>query len=487
MDPYDQSLMEHIALGEDSVLELKRVFFKGKRIEAPEAKSIADELSAMANGYGGTVVFGVDDRTRRLEPMSADELDVLETWLRNICLDIVDPALDCMIRRIPTDAGMGVLRIDVPRSLFVHKGGHGYFGRVGSSKRELSPEMLARLFQQKSQSRIVCFDEQVVARAGLSDLKPALYSRFRTLQSEADDLAFLRKLHFVAEDASGELHPTVGGVLMASESPEKLIPNAYIQAVAYRGTRRTAADQLDARDICGPLDVQVLEALHFVKRNMRVYAVKRPARVDVPQFSLAAAFEALVNAVAHRDYSIGGSKIRLQMFADRLELFSPGALPNSLTLEEMSERQFTRNELLCSVISRCPLTETVQNVTRMTLMDRRGEGVPIILEEGTKLSGVKPKYELIDDAEVKLTIYSSPGDSPKTLAEIVQNLTEAPDVINRKIKDLMRANPQITQQQIAGVCGVSRSLVAMTIAKLKGAGEVGRNGSDRKGTWSVYR
>ena len=149
--------------------------------------------------------------------------------------------------------------------------------------------------------------------------------------------------------------------------------------------------------------------------------------------------------------------------------------------------QFTSNERLCSVISRCPLTETVQNVTRMTLMDRRGEGVPIILEEGTKLSGVKPKYELIDDAEVKLTIYSSPGDSPKTLAEIVQNLTEAPDLIERKIKDLMRANPQITQQQIAGVCGVSRSLVAMTIAKLKSAGEVGRNGSDRKGTWSVYR
>lgn len=483
----DRDLFRHIELGEDSLLELKRVVFRGNRVEAPEAKSLADELSAMANGHGGVVVLGVDDKTRCPQPMTPAMLDVLETWVRNICLDIVDPPLDCVIRRVPVESGKGIVRVDVPQSLFVHKGGHGYFCRIGSSKRELAPDMLARLFQQKSQSRIVCFDEQVVAGAALSDLKPALYRRFRTSLSSGDDGTFLKKLHFVAEDASGKLCPTVGGVLMAAETPERLIPSAYIQAVAYRGTRRTAADQLDARDICGPLDKQVLEGVRFVNRNMRVYAVKRPARMDIPQFSIAAVFEALVNAVVHRDYSIGGSKIRLHLFADRLEIFSPGSLPNSLTLDEISERQFARNELICSVMARCEMTETIQNVMRTTLMDRRGEGVPIILEDGARLAGKRPVYEILNDSEVKLTIYSAPGDSTTELSELARKLTENVSPLEDRIKSLMRENPEMTQHQMAGVCNVSRSAVAMAIVKLKGIGDIGRQGSDRKGKWVVYR
>lgn len=486
---FDQTddLLRQIELGEDSLLELKRIVIRGSRVEAPEAKSMADELSAMANGRGGVVVLGVDDKTRRVQPMTARELDLLETWVRNICLDIVDPSLDCLIRRVSLNGEGGLLRVDVPQSLFVHKGGHGYFGRIGSSKRELAPDMLARLFQQKSQSRIVCFDEQVVARADMSALKPSLYNRFRTLQSDADETAFLRKLHFAAEDVGGVLRPTVAGVLMATESPERLMPNAYVQAVAYRGVRRTAADQLDARDICGPLDVQVMEALRFVRRNMRVYAVKRPARIDIPQFSSAAVFEALVNAVVHRDYSVSGSKIRLHLFSDRIELFSPGSLPNSLTLEELSERQFARNELICSVMARCKMTETVQDVVRQTMMDRRGEGVPIIFEDGEKLSGRRPVYSLIDENELKLTLYSAPGESPADLSRIAQSLTENATTLEQRIKALMRENPEMTQQQIAGVCLVSRSAVAMAIRKLKDVGDVARQGSDRRGMWIVYK
>ena len=263
------------------------------------------------------------------------------------------------------------------------------------------------MFQQKSQTRIVCFDEQVMADAEVSELQPALYRAYRTSLSSPDDQEFLRKMHFVARDDRGCLKPTVGGLLMASDRPDRFLPSAFIQAVAYRGTERTADAQLDARDIYGPLNVQVVEALRFVNRNMRVRAVKRPGRVDIPQFSLSAVFEAIVNAVAHRDYSIAGSKIRLHMFSDRLELFSPGGLPNALTLEEMSERQFSRNELLCSALSRCAITESVQGVSRMTMMDRRGEGVPIILEEGMKIANKPPKYEILDDSEVKLTFFSA--------------------------------------------------------------------------------
>ncbi len=412
-----QQILSLVRFGEDTSLEFKRVIFKSGRIAGPDKRDIADEISAMANTASGRIIFGVDDKTRKLSPLTIPQLDMLETWLCEICSDIIDPPLTCLIRKVPITDDAGVIVLEVPRSVFVHKGAHGYFTRIGSSKRELKPDALARLFQEKSQSRIVCFDEQVVADAKIEDLNPSLYRAYRTPFSAQNDQEFLRKMHFIAPDDQGYMKPTVGGLLMASEHPEQYLPSAYIQAVAYRGTERTANEQLDARDIYGPLNVQIAEAVRFVNRNMRVFAIKNPGRVDIPQFPLAAVFEAVVNAVAHRDYSIVGAKIRLHMFSDRLELFSPGGLPNALTLDEIPERQFSRNELLCSVISRCKMIEGIEEVTRMTIMDRRGEGVPIILKDGKKFSGKPPKYEVLSGSEVKLTMYSSLIEAEATLDE----------------------------------------------------------------------
>ena len=114
----------------------------------------------------------------------------------------------------------------------------------------------------------------------------------------------------------------MAGALLCSQSPEEWLPNACITATCYRGKDR-ATGQLDAQTIGGPLRRQIAEAVAFAVRNMRVAAHKAPARADLPQYSEAALFEAVVNAVAHRDYSIQGSRIRLSMFEDRIELQSP--------------------------------------------------------------------------------------------------------------------------------------------------------------------
>ena len=177
---------------------------------------------------------------------------------------------------------------------------------------------------------------------------------------DEDRTSFLRKLGMAGVDADGEVKPTVAGMLMASEDPCDWLPNAFIQAVAYRGDsiRPSTADayQLDAMDISGPLDRQIMEACRFVSRNMRTEAFKsadHPGRVDQPQYDVTAVFEAIVNAVAHRDYSVHGSKIRLRLFANRLELYSPGAIVNSLTIDSLRYRQAARNETLCSLLTKC--------------------------------------------------------------------------------------------------------------------------------------
>ena len=400
-------LKRRIRLGEDSTLELKRVLLAGSRVTDPSRSDTADELAAMANGRGGTLVLGVDDKSRDILGIPIEKLDAVEGWAREICGDSINPPVDAVIRKVelPDAAGelVALIRVDIASSLFVHRSPGGYYRRIGNSKREMSPEVLARLFQERSQSRVIRFDESVVPGTSPEDLDKELGYRFLRHDTDLTEEA-LRKLRIIADDEEGGVRMTIAGVLMCTREPGQWMPHAQIQAVSYAGERQNINYQRDARDFVGPLDSQVSEALHFVRRNMPVSAVKRTARAERPQFSERAVFEALVNAVAHRDYSMAGARIRLHLFRDRLELYVPGDLANTLTPDSMHLRQYSRNELIVSLLARCPVSET-RDIGRSHLMDRRGDGVPIILEESYELSGREPEYSLIDDSELRLVIW----------------------------------------------------------------------------------
>ena len=310
------------------------------------------------------------------------------------------------------------MKIDVPRRLFVHRSPGGYLHRVGDAKRSMSPDHLSRLFQQRSQSRLIRFDEQIVPGARLEDLSTPHWERFRTTRTGAGAETLLSNLRMAREDDDGILRPTVAGVLLASADPRRWLPNAFIQAVAYRGTRvrpDLSGDpyQLDAADLTGPLDAQVEQACRFVARNMKVAAFKHLGRVDRPRFDMEAVFEAVVNAVAHRDYSIYGSKVRLRLFDDRLELHSPGAIPNAISVQRLEHLQSSRNEVVTSLLAKCPVPADVPwlKTGRATLMEKRGEGVRLILENSRDLSGREPEYQEIDEAELMLTIHAPPVPS----------------------------------------------------------------------------
>ena len=200
---------------------------------------------------------------------------------------------------------------------------------------------------------------------------------------------------------------TVAGVLLGTDRPDTHVKGAVIEAAHYRGTVLGRASQLDAATITGPLDRQIRDAVGFVRRNMRVAARKTPARVEVPQFSPRAVFEAIVNAVVHRDYTMTDSRIRLFMFEDRLEIRSPGALPNTLPIEATRQRQATRNETVASLLRMLAVGDVHGAGDRQYFLEQRGEGVPTIFEETTALTGADPAYELIGEAELLLTLPAS--------------------------------------------------------------------------------
>jgi predicted HTH transcriptional regulator len=407
-----KDLLKAIELGEDTYLELKDLRYNGNLVSEPHRNSIADELAAMANTASGSFIFGVEDKSKKITGIPKDKLDAVETWIKDICSDLITPPLFCKIRKTSIDienSELIVIQAEVPKSLFVHQSPSGYFQRIGSSKRQMKPEALARLFQQRSQARIIRFDEQAVTIARKDCLSKSLWEKFRTTLSPKDDYEFLLKFKLLTQDEENNIVPSVSGILLATEAPQEFLPNAYIQCVAYSSTERNSTYQYDAKDIFGPLDKQISDAYKFVKSNMKVRAFKNPGRVDVPQYSLQAVFEAIVNAVAHRDYSIQSSKIRIHMFSDRLEIYSPGTISNTMTIDSLVLRQAARNELITSLLAKCAVNLEEVAGYRGFLMDKRGEGVPIILSESQKLSGRLPEYQLIDDSELKLTLFAERG------------------------------------------------------------------------------
>ena len=272
------------------------------------------------------------------------------------------------------------------------------------------------LLHARARSDETGVDMQVVAATGVESLAQERWRRYASSRSGDSPQVTLAKLKFLKNDEFGVSRATVGGLLLGSDDPREWLPNAYIQAVCYGGSTMDSNRQVDAQDIGGPLDEQIRRAVRFVVHNRRVAARKDPARMDVPQYSERAVFEAVVNAVVHRDYGVSGSRIRLFMFDDRLELISPGTLGNSLTVDDLRTSQYTRNELLASRLGQCPVGDVPGSGGRRHFIERRGEGIGVIVEETLALAGSEPVFEPVGEREFKVTLPAASPPLPDGLA-----------------------------------------------------------------------
>ncbi len=404
----DEDIQQRLKLGEDSRWEFKRVEFSGKRPTSPSRNDLAAEMIAFANANGGQLLMGVTD-DGLLQDLTREQMDALDSLVVEVSTDAIKPNLRIDVYRRKLD-GKAFVLVEVPRGDSLYECGGRSWIRVGASKRRLTGDEPMRLAQRRAQGRHLSFDGKPVAKTGFDTLDPALWRPMLSAEGATEPEVALAKLALLASDESGVQCATVAGVLLCTRHPEQWLPNAAISATRYRGTDRTTG-QVDSQEIAGPLQHQIADALTFAGRNTQVAARKTPARIDMPQYSEKAIFEAVVNAVVHRDYSIRGSRIRLSMFSDRLEIQSPGALPNSLTLESMALRQATRNEIIASVMGRMGVGDIRGSADRRYFMEHRGDGVPTIIRETRELSGRAPEYRLIDDAEVLLRILAAPQDS----------------------------------------------------------------------------
>ena len=419
-----EDIKRQLQLGEDSAWEFKQIEFSGNRPVGPRRDELADEIAAFANADGGVLLCGVTD-AGEVQGMSREQMDELDRLVVEICTDAIKPSIRPAILRRQLGDDKPFLLVSVPQGHAQHDSPGGSYHRVGSSKRRMTSDERLRLAQRRGQARFLWFDKQTVPDTGFRTLEEELWKPLLSAEGAADPPSGLEKMGLLARDENGVSRATVAGVLLCSRAPEEWLPNAGITATCYRGEDR-ASGQIDAQTIGGPLKQQIANAVTFGIRNMQVAAQKTPARAELPQYSEEALFEAVVNAVAHRDYSIQASRIRLSMFADRVEIQSPGTLPNNLTVNDMPHRQATRNELLTSLLGRVPASGIKGAGGRLFIMERRGDGVPIMRRETRELCGRFPEFRLIADSELCVSIPAASLESTPACAVITVHFAGRP-------------------------------------------------------------
>ena len=266
--------------------------------------------------------------------------------------------------------------------------------RTGAHNRPLTTPELRRLLLERGEAG---YEEQPLADATLADLSQQRIDAYLEHISLRPDEAPLQALlargcvapaeppsHLVADDAvlaSTDYRPTVAGMLLFGRDPQRFLRSAEIICVRY--ATEQMSDEFERQDITGTLLEQIRQAETFVvnnmRRGMRITGMTHEENTEYP---IAVVREAIVNAVAHRDYSIRGEGIRVLMFRDRLEIYSPGRLPGHVTLENLKEERYSRNEAVVAVLSDMGYIERLgYGIDRMiATMDGAGLPEPIFAE-----------------------------------------------------------------------------------------------------------
>ena len=311
--------------------------------------SLASEMVAFANSGGGQIFIGVaDDGT--VSELDAASVGRINQLVSNAGSQLVRPPINAQTENISVASGV-VLVVTVPDGI-----GKPYtdnqgviWVKSGSDKRRVTArEEMQRLFQR---AQLVHGDDVPLSGSSISDINLDYFRRFFKSRFDAELEEQELPLNQILSNMRLLKHDslTVAGALLFADDPTPLVPMFHIKAICYPGIDIHASEYLDSADIYGRLEVQFEEALSFILRNLRRQqqgqGVNATGVLEVPRIVFE---ELLSNAIIHRDYFVS-APIRLFVFDDRVEIISPGHLPNDLTVANIqSGNSNTRNAILAS-------------------------------------------------------------------------------------------------------------------------------------------
>ena len=423
--------------------------------ERASARTFAESLVSLANASGGVVVVGVGPKSGRLLGLKDAEA------ARDKALEaafLAEPPLIIPLPEVVTVGDKEVLIITVPPGLpHVYSLSGKYLIRVGAQNEPLAPKRLRRLIIERGE---VSFESRIPRGATLDDIDwdkaEGYLASLEGMSAPAVEEA-LRNRGCLAtpplpppkggEERGGGDRPTNAGILLFGVKPERFVKSSEVIVVRYAG--REMSDEFMREDIRGTLPDQIRRAEAFLvsnmKRGVRLVSLEREEQVEYP---VKAVREAIVNAVAHRDYSIRGDEIRVFMFSDRIEFYSPGRLPGHVTVDNIVEERFSRNEVIVQVLADMGFIEHLgYGIDRMIkLMRDYGLPAPRFQETagGFRVILYGHGEDLIGEEEIDLTRWSH-LDLNQRQEKALTYLLEKGRITNREYQELC---PEVSSETI---------------------------------------
>lgn len=335
-------LLSEIALQEDSTRQFK--------VDVRNAESLAAEMAAFANSSGGIIYIGVAD-DGSIPGIATQDIGRLNQLISNTASQLVRSPLHVQTENIRLDNGNLVIRLTVPQGLdkpYFDKNGVIWLKNGADKRRINSKEELRRLFQVTGQFHA----DELPTKAGIDRLDKLRFRDFLqdvygiSYPDSAQDLLRLLQNMSLATD-EGQLN--LAGVLLFAERPQWIKPQFVVKAIRYPGNEIHANAYLDTEDFDGVLRKIYDDTLAFIMRNLhKVQAGRGVNAPGTPEIPPVVFEELLVNALVHRDYLID-APIRVFIYDNRIEIISPGHLPNNLTVAKIrSGNANSRNPILLS-------------------------------------------------------------------------------------------------------------------------------------------
>lgn len=359
------------------------------RREATTSAKLAETMVAFANSRGGTIYVGADTRGGRTLGLTDPEAALDRAVNASLS---TDPPLIIPLPRLSVLDGNDVLVVDVPAGLpHVYAIGGKYLRRDGARNRPIGPDQLRRLMMGRG---AVNFEALIPRGATPADIDWDFADQYRRVltglpaqmpasapkaRQETDTETVLVQRGCLVREKT-DLQPTNAGLLLFGVDPQRWVRSSGILVARYAGT--TMDDSFVKEEIQGTLPQQMRRAEAFVASNMRRgVRLLGMERIEESEYPLEVVREAIVNAVAHRDYQIRGDEIRVLLFSDRIEFYSPGKLPGHVTVENLLDERFSRNEIIVQVLS------------DLGFIERLGYGIDRMIRATDQAGLAPPRFE----------------------------------------------------------------------------------------------
>ncbi len=427
------------------------------------AEKLAELLVAFANSDGGTILLGLDDSGRQTGRIYAEEVEGVLRAAERMCRPLIHSGWEQI------DAPDGAMvAITIPRSSELHSMHDGrVLIRMGAHNQPLGGDEIRQLAATKS---VADYEAEAAPGAKREDLDEEVIAEFlekrqarqrKPAAGSPDDV--LREI--AALDDSGR--PTVSGLLLFGKNPQQFLPHSGLVFVKFIGTEPRGEDGLAGygrrEELTGPLARVIERAWQVIYEEMAMGAVvKGLERQEIVEYPPFAVRESLVNAVCHRDYRLRGRRIEIRMFADRMEVISPGGLPGFITVDNLVEEHFSRNPRL------------VSGLYQWGYIEELGLGIDRMIEELVQGGHPPPKFRdqphsftvtLFNARERKATPAAAWGKSMnERQARALTYVRERGSITNREYRDLCQdVSPETLRIDLADL--VDRGIILKIGAK----------------------